>query len=197
MASTYNSIKVELIGSGDQAGAWGSTTNTNLGTALTEAITGSTDVVFASADVTLTLSNTNLTQPARHLRLNLTGVSGGARNLIVPAIQKQYLIKNNLADAITVKNSSGTGIAVPSGSTIGVFNDATNVVASFTGAYASVNGLTMATARILGRTTASTGAAEEITVGSGLSLTAGTLTATATSGISAGQSISYALVFGI
>jgi hypothetical protein len=102
-----------------------------------------------------------------------------------------------LADAITVKNSSGTGIAVPSGSTIGVFNDATNVVASFVSAYASINGLTMATARILGRTTASTGAAEEITIGSGLSLTAGTLTATATSGITAGQSISYALVFGI
>lgn len=45
-------------------------------------------------------------------------------------------------------------------------------------AYASANGLTMATARLLGRTTASTGAAEEITVGSGLSLSGGTLTAT-------------------
>lgn len=40
------------------------------------------------------------------------------------------------------------------------------------------SGLTMATARILGRTTASTGAVEEITVGSGLSLTGGQLTAT-------------------
>jgi hypothetical protein len=40
------------------------------------------------------------------------------------------------------------------------------------------SGLTMATARLLGRTTASTGAVEEITVGSGLSLTGGTLTAT-------------------
>ena len=46
-------------------------------------------------------------------------------------------------------------------------------------AYASANGLTMATARLLGRTTASTGAAEEITVGSGLSLSAGTLTSSA------------------
>jgi hypothetical protein len=44
-------------------------------------------------------------------------------------------------------------------------------------AYASANGLTMATARLLGRTTASTGAAEEITVGTGLSLSAGTLSA--------------------
>jgi hypothetical protein len=48
-------------------------------------------------------------------------------------------------------------------------------------AYASANGLTMATARLLGRTTSATGAAEEITVGTGLSLVTGTLTATATS----------------
>jgi hypothetical protein len=47
-------------------------------------------------------------------------------------------------------------------------------------AYASANGLTMATARLLGRTTSATGAAEEITVGNGLSLSAGTLTASAT-----------------
>jgi hypothetical protein len=40
------------------------------------------------------------------------------------------------------------------------------------------SGLTMATARILGRSTAATGAVEEIVIGSGLSLTAGTLTAT-------------------
>jgi hypothetical protein len=48
-------------------------------------------------------------------------------------------------------------------------------------AYASANGLTMATAKLLGRTTASTGAAEEITVGTGLSLATGTLSSTATS----------------
>lgn len=46
----------------------------------------------------------------------------------------------------------------------------------------TTSGLTMTTARILGRTTASTGAIEEITVGSGLSLSAGTLVATASGG---------------
>ncbi len=42
----------------------------------------------------------------------------------------------------------------------------------------TTSGLTQATARLLGRTTASTGAVEEITVGTGLSLSAGALTAT-------------------
>jgi hypothetical protein len=48
----------------------------------------------------------------------------------------------------------------------------------------TTSGLTQATARILGRTTASTGAVEEITVGSGLSLSAGELSATG-SGVTA------------
>jgi hypothetical protein len=128
MASTYSSLKIELIATGEQSGTWGTTTNTNLGTALGQAITGSSDVAFSSADVTLTLTDTNASQSARALRLNLTGTSGGARNLIVPAIQKQYIINNGLADAVTVKNSTGTGIAVAAGKTMIVFNDSTNVV---------------------------------------------------------------------
>lgn len=128
MASTYSNLKIELIGTGDQSGTWGVTTNTNLGTAIEEAITGSADVAFSSADVTLTLTNTNTTQTARNLRLNLTGTSGGARNLIVPAIEKQYIINNGLADVVTVKNSTGSGVAVPAGKSMFVFNTGSNVV---------------------------------------------------------------------
>lgn len=128
MASTYSNLKIELIGTGDQSGTWGVTTNTNLGTAIEEAITGSADVTFASADVTLTLTNTNTTQTARNLRLNLTGTSGGARNLIVPAIEKQYIINNGLADVVTVKNSTGSGVAVPAGKSMFVFNTGSDVV---------------------------------------------------------------------
>jgi trimeric autotransporter adhesin len=132
MASTYSPLKIELIGTGDQSGTWGTTTNTNLGTALEEAITGSADVTFASGTVTLTLTDTNATQTARNLRLNLTGTSGGAQNLIVPAIEKLYLVNNGCADAITVKNSTGTGIAVPAGKTMFVFNTGSNVVDAVT-----------------------------------------------------------------
>ena len=128
MASTYSNLKIELIGTGDQSGTWGVTTNTNLGTAIEEAITGSADVTFASADVTLSLTNTNASQTARNLRLRLTGTTGGARNLIVPAIEKFYVIQNNCADTITVKNSTGTGIAVPAGLSTLVFNNGTDVV---------------------------------------------------------------------
>jgi hypothetical protein len=128
MASTYSNLKIELIGTGDQSGTWGVTTNTNLGTAIEEAITGSADVTFASADVTLTLTNTNTAQTARNLRLNLVGTVGAAQNLIVPAIEKQYIINNTLGFDITVKNSTGTGVAVPAGKSMIVFNTGSNVV---------------------------------------------------------------------
>jgi hypothetical protein len=129
MASTYSSLKFELIGTGEQEGIWGDTTNTNVGTAIEQAITGSGDVTFASADVTLTLTNTPNAQIARNLRLVCVGVSDGARQLIVPAIEKQYIIQNNLDDTVTIKPPAGaTGIAVPSGKTMVVFNNGTNIV---------------------------------------------------------------------
>jgi hypothetical protein len=132
MPSTYSNLKIELIATGEQTGTWGTTTNTNLGTALEEAITGSATVSFSSADVTISLTNSNASQAARNLRLNLSGTSGGARTLTVPTIEKLYLINNGLADACTVKNSTGTGIAVPASKSMFVFNDGTNVVDAVT-----------------------------------------------------------------
>jgi hypothetical protein len=136
MASTYSSLKIELIGTGDQSGTWGTTTNNNLGdAALGEAITGSADVAFSSADVTVTLTDTNSSQAARNLRLNLTGTTGGARSLILGSgcqIEKLYLINNTCADAITVKNTTGTGIAVAAGKSMFVYNNGTNVVEAVT-----------------------------------------------------------------
>ena len=131
MASTYSDLKIELIGTGDQSGTWGVTTNTNLGnSALGEAITGSATVTFASADITLTLTDTNASQTARNLRLHLDGTSGGARNLILGSgcqIEKLYLVNNTCADAVTIKNTTGTGITIPAGKTMFVFNNGTNI----------------------------------------------------------------------
>ena len=159
MASSYSDLKIELIATGEQSGTWGTTTNTNLGTALSEAITGSADVAFSSADVTLTLTDTNNAQSARNLRLNLTGTSGGARNLILGSgcqIEKLYLVNNGCADAVTVKNTSGTGIAVPAGKTMFVFNNGTNVVdvlSYFAGEVAATSITASGTLAVTGNTT--------------------------------------------
>lgn len=129
MASTYSSnLKLQLMGTGDNAGTWGDVTNVNLGTALEESIAGTVDVAFSSSDITLTLTDDNTAQAARNMRLNLTGTSGGARNLIVPAIEKMYVVNNGLADACTVKVSGQTGVSVPAGKTTLLFNNGTDIV---------------------------------------------------------------------
>jgi hypothetical protein len=155
MASTYSDLKIELIGTGEQVGTWGTTTNTNLGTAIGEAITGSATVTFASADETLTLTNTNASQTARNFRIVCTGTSGGARNLILGSgcqIEKFYLIQNDLADAVTVKNTTGTGAVVAAGTKAFVYNDGTNVSEAVTPA-----GFDSGTRMIFAQTTAPTG----------------------------------------
>jgi hypothetical protein len=121
------------MATGENLATWGNVTNVNLGTALEEAVVGSADVTFASANVTLTLSNANTTQTARNLRLNLIGATGGStRNLVVPSIEKVYIVNNTCADSVVVKTSAGTGITVPTGKTMWVYNDGTNVVDSTT-----------------------------------------------------------------
>ena len=129
MPSTYSNLKIQLMATGENSTTWGNVTNVNLGTALEEAIAGSADVTFASGNVTLTLTDTNATQIARNMRLRCTGTTGGStRNLVVPSIEKAYLVKNDCADSVQVKTSAGTGITIPTGKAMWVYSDGTNVV---------------------------------------------------------------------
>ena len=132
MASTYSSLKIELIGTGDQAGTWGNTTNTNLGTAIEEAITGSANVTFASSNAAIALTDTNAAQTARNLRLNLVGTITSVQTLFVPAIEKQYLITNGLSNSVIISNGTnasptGTTFTLPAGRSTIVFNDGINI----------------------------------------------------------------------
>jgi hypothetical protein len=132
MASTYSSLKIELIGTGDQAGTWGNTTNTNLGTAIEEAITGSANVTFASSNAAIALTDTNAAQTARNLRLNLVGTISSVQTLFVPAIEKQYLVTNGLSNSVIISNGTnasptGTTVTIPTGKSVVIFNDATNI----------------------------------------------------------------------
>lgn len=138
MASNYSTnLKIELITTGEQAGTWGTTTNTNLGTALEEAVVGYGNPNFTSdADLTLTLTNSNATQVARNLVLNVTssGSLTATRNLVVPTIEKPYVVQNNTTggQSIIVKTSGGSGVTVPNGKSMFLYTDGTNVVEAIT-----------------------------------------------------------------
>jgi hypothetical protein len=121
------------MATGENSGTWGNVTNANLGDAIEQALVETATVTFASNNVTLTLSDSNSRQNARALRLNLTGTTAGARDLIVPAIQKPYIVNNGTADIITVKVSGQTGVAVPAGRSYLLYNNGTDVVNALEG----------------------------------------------------------------
>jgi hypothetical protein len=126
MSSTYSpNLQIELLGSGDQAGNWGSTTNTNLGTLVEQAISGYASQAINGTDVTLPMTP-GASATARNMYLILSG--SGAANLIVPTNTKLYYIYNTASTAITVKTSAGSGISVPVNARICLFCDGTNVV---------------------------------------------------------------------
>lgn len=190
-------LKIELIGTGEQSGLWGTTTNVNW-KAIQEAITGSATISFSSADVTLNLTDVNTTQAARNLRLVCTGTAGGARQLILGddcQIDKLYLVKNAFDDdySVTVINSdgaggtSGTGVEIANGAQAFVFNDGTNVVS------ASIIDLTSDVIGILPVANGGTGISS---LGSGVATWLGTPSSANLAAAVTGETGSGALVFG-
>lgn len=134
--STYSTnLKLELITTGTQAGTWGDTTNTNLGTLLEQAISGYELQACTGGTDVITIPD-GASGVARNMYLQLTGTGGGT--LVVPVNKKLYFIYNATSTAITVKVTGLTGVSVPAGAkTILVSNgtdifDATNYVSSLT-----------------------------------------------------------------
>jgi hypothetical protein len=130
MSSTYSTnLAIELIGAGEQAGNWGSTTNTNLGTLVEQAISGYvTQAVVTGTDTTITIPN-GATGVARNMFIELTGTGGTNTNLIVPSNKKLYYIYNNTASGqVTVKVSGQTGVSVINGSKVTLVSNGTDIV---------------------------------------------------------------------
>jgi hypothetical protein len=124
MPSTYSNLGIELIASGDQAGTWGTTTNTNLGTLIDQAISGYATYACTGTPDTITIPN-GATGVARNMYLKLTGTGGST--LTVPTNTKLYFIFNSTASAITVK-TSGAGVSVPAGAKTVLLCDGTDIV---------------------------------------------------------------------
>jgi hypothetical protein len=141
--STFSNLKFELIGTGDQSGTWGVTTNSNIGTAIEQAIVGLANPEYPSdANLTISLTNTVALQDARALVLNVTSAVSltVTRELVVPTIQKQYIVQNNTtgSQSITVKTSAGSGITVPNGRKAHLYVNGTDVIQMFD--FVDING---------------------------------------------------------
>ena len=128
MPSTFSpSLRLELIGAGEQIGSWNTTTNSNLGTLLEQSIVGVISVAMANANYTLTNLN-GVTDEARQSVLVATGANTAARDIIAPLVKKVYIVKNSTTGgfAINVRAASGTSASVAFGTSQLVYCDGTN-----------------------------------------------------------------------
>lgn len=135
MASTYSpKLRFELIGAGEQAGLWGTTTNKNIGQLIEQAIAGVTTVELdgVSGNYTLTaLDGAPDQSRSAVIKCAYTSVPAtGPINLIVPTQTKLYVVRNDCGQTITVKTSAQVGgVVILDGESTLVFCDGTNAEA--------------------------------------------------------------------
>lgn len=156
MSSTYSSsLRVELIGSGDQAGTWGTTTDNNLAYIFDAAIAGYQAVTVTSTAQALTYVNGPTSSAALNQSvyaiLKFNGAAA-ASAIYAPPVSKQYIIWNNSSFTITIYNSTvignttaaGSGVAIAAGNKVMVWSDGTDFydvqAQNLTGTLAILNG---------------------------------------------------------
>jgi hypothetical protein len=130
MASTFSTdLKLELMATGENAGTWGTKTNTNLNL-IQQAIAGFQSIDVASADVTLVMTDASISN-ARNMVLKFTGTLTANRTVNLPdSIEKFYILQDSTthgAFTLTFKTVSGTGFTLDEGKIHAGFSDGTNV----------------------------------------------------------------------
>jgi hypothetical protein len=141
MASTYSSsLKLTLIGDGEQAGTWGSTTNNNLNL-VEQAVTG-VDGIDLTGLTTYTLTSFNgTTDESRNAVLLFIGTPASTVTITAPLQNKFYIIKNGTGQIITMTASGGAiSLSIPAGVTAQCYCDATNQSGTGTGFYSAQTG---------------------------------------------------------
>lgn len=135
MSSTYSpDLRIQLIGTGDQAGTWGNTTNTNLGGVIENAIAGVQSISVTSSAQALTYLYGAVDQ-SQGAVLVLTTTTTAPFAIYTPtSATKQYTVVNTTSYTATIYVSSvlgnttnaGTGVSIPANSTATVWTDGTN-----------------------------------------------------------------------
>jgi hypothetical protein len=128
-----DNLRIDLIATGTQAGVWGTTTNTNLGTIIEDAIAGYVAVSVTSANQAFTIVDGGADQ-ARNAMIRLTTTTAANFAVYAPPVSKSYIIQNGSAYTVTIYNSTvagnttaaGAGAAIPAGKTVTVWSNGTD-----------------------------------------------------------------------
>ena len=131
MASTYNELGIELMATGENAGTWGTKTNTNLDI-IQQAIAGYVAQAVTDGGTTaLTITDgSTSTSVARNIVIKLTGALTGTSTVTVPdSVEKLYIVENATtgSQTVTFKTASGTGVNFTTTGFKFLYSDGTNI----------------------------------------------------------------------
>ena len=143
MASVYtNDLRLEEIGSGEQSGTWGDTTNTNL-ELIAEAFSFGTETITTNADTHTTTIADGATDPGRSMFLKYTGTLDSACTITIApnTVSKMWFIENGTSGSqnIIISQGSGANITIPPGDTKAIYSDGAGSGAAMVDAFASLN----------------------------------------------------------
>ena len=143
MASVYtNDLRLEEIGSGEQSGSWGDTTNTNL-ELIAEAFAFGTEAITTNADTHATTIADGATDPGRALFLKYTGTLDSACTITLGpnTVSKMWFIQNSTSGSqnIIISQGSGANVTIPAGQTKSVYSDGAGSGAAIVDAFATLN----------------------------------------------------------
>ena len=143
MASVYtNDLRLEEIGSGEQSGTWGDTTNTNL-ELIAEAFAFGTEAITTNADTHATTIADGATDPGRSIFLKYTGTLDSACTITLGpnTVSKLWFIENGTSGSqnIIISQGSGANITIPAGQTKAVYSNGGGSGAVMVDAFATLN----------------------------------------------------------
>ena len=126
MATYVNDLRLKEIATGDEAGTWGTSTNTNL-ELIAEAFSFGTEAITTNADTHTTTIADGSTDPGRSLFLKYTGTLDSACTITIGpnTVSKLWLIENATSGSqnIIIKQGSGATVTVPNGQTKAIYSD--------------------------------------------------------------------------
>lgn len=146
MATYSTNLRLTLLATGEGAGTWGDTANTNMGTLLEQAISGyETQALTSGTTLTLTIPDNGASAVARNMYLEFTG---DGSTVIVPSNKKLYFVYNNCSSGtITMKVAGQTGVTVANGQKQILVSNGTDIVEAIS---AGLEGETIANLTALG-----------------------------------------------
>jgi hypothetical protein len=132
MASTYSSdLKLELMATGENAGTWGTKTNTNL-ELVQQAIAGFESITLTSGGTkTLVMSNASISN-ARNMIIKFATITlASSSTVTIPdSIEKFYIFDCTAITNptnLTIKTASGTGFVTNASKIFAAYADGTNL----------------------------------------------------------------------